>query len=77
MSSAYVGKPAAEVRAALLALGLKPSYAYDGTGGPAGTVRGVSPTGALAPGSAVTISVVPVPSPKPAEDPGKGKGKKK
>ena len=79
VSSAYVGKPAAEVRAALTALGLKPSYTYDGSGGPAGTVRGVSPTGALAPGSPVRISVVPTPSPKPVEKPaGKpGKGKKK
>jgi serine/threonine-protein kinase len=82
VASAYLGRPAAEVRAALVALGLKPSYAYDGAGGPAGTVRGVSPTGALAPGSAVTISVVPAPSPEPAKDAGSdagkpGRGKKK
>jgi serine/threonine-protein kinase len=80
VSSAYVGKPAAEVRAALTALGLEPSYAYTGTGGPAGTVRGVSPTGALAPGSRVTISVVPTPPPAPAKEPAKGKpgkGKKR
>jgi len=81
VSAAYVGKPAAQVRDALVALGLRPTFAYDGTGGPAGTVRGVSPTGVVAYGSGVRISVVPAPSPAPApapaQKPGKhGKGKK-
>jgi serine/threonine protein kinase len=69
VASAWIGKPAAQVRDGLLALGLKPTYAYDGTGGPAGTVRGVSPTGVLAYGSGVRISVVPTPSPAPAKAP--------
>ena len=79
VAAGYVGKPAAQVRDALVALGLRPTYAYDGTGGPAGTVRGVSPSGVLAYGSSVRISVVPAPSPAsaPAQRPRKhGKGRK-
>jgi serine/threonine-protein kinase len=81
VASAYVGKPLAQVRTALLALGLRPTVAYDGTGGPAGSVRSVSPTGVLAYGSGVRISVVPAPSPAPAKAPAEkpakhGKGKK-
>jgi serine/threonine-protein kinase len=75
VSSAYVGRTAASVRDALAQLGLKPALAYDGTGGPAGTVRSVSPAGPLAYGSAVTIHVVPAPAPR--EEPRKrGKDKK-
>ena len=80
IAAAYVGRPATQVRAALVALGLRPTLTYDGSGGPAGSVRAVSPTGVLAYGSAVRVSVVPSPSPvqrAPAKGPRKhGKGKK-
>jgi tRNA A-37 threonylcarbamoyl transferase component Bud32 len=65
ISASYVGKDPAAVRTALLGLGLAPSFAYDGSGSAAGSVSGVTPTGAVTYGSAVTIHVVPVPPPAP------------
>ncbi|MDT7550706.1 MAG: eukaryotic-like serine/threonine-protein kinase [Actinomycetota bacterium] len=59
--ASYVGKSADAVRASLLGLGLAPSFAYDGTGGPAGTVSSVTPGGSLTYGAAVTVHVVPAP----------------
>ena len=64
----YVGRPLADVDREVAALGLVPSAAYDGTGAAAGTVTGVEPAGALAPGTVVTLHVVPVP-PEPAPAP--------
>jgi tRNA A-37 threonylcarbamoyl transferase component Bud32 len=60
-SAAYAGKNPSEVRAALLGLGLSPSFSYDGIGTPAGTVSSVSPTGSVTYGAVVLIHVVPVP----------------
>ena len=61
----YVGRPLAEVDRDLVALGLVPRVAYDGTGTPAGTVSAVDPAGALALGTGVTVHVVPAPAPAP------------
>jgi hypothetical protein len=56
------------VRTSLLGLGLVPTIAYDGSGTPAGTVSGVTPTGSLSYGAAVTVHVAPVPkAPAPAK----------
>ncbi len=71
-SSSYAGKSPAEVRAALVALGLAPTLAYDGTGTPAGTVSSVSPTGSLTYGAAVTVHVVPTARRKHGKDGGGG-----
>jgi serine/threonine-protein kinase len=60
-STAYVGKSPATVRTSLQSLGFVPSLTYDGKGTPAGTVSGVTPTGSLTYGAAVTMHVVPVP----------------
>jgi serine/threonine-protein kinase len=65
ISASYVGKSPTAVRTSLLGLGLASTFAYDGTGSAAGTVSGVTPTGSLTYGSAVTIHVVPVPPPAP------------
>ncbi len=67
----YLGRPAAQVSAALTALGLRPRLTYDGAGRAAGTVSAVTPSGPLAAGSTVTVRVVPEP---PAA---KSKGKHK
>jgi len=74
VSSAYTGKRAAEVSAALTKLGLKPVLAYDGKDAPAGTVTSVTPSGPLAIGSTVTVHVVPAPRDE-ERDRRKGKGK--
>jgi 2-oxoglutarate dehydrogenase E2 component (dihydrolipoamide succinyltransferase) len=58
----YVGRPVAEVRAALAALGLVPRLAYDGSGRPVGTVSSVEPAGSLVVGSPVLVHVVPQPA---------------
>ncbi len=60
-AGAYLGKPAAGVRAALAGLGLVPRLAYDGSGRPVGTVSGVQPAGQLVVGSPVVVHVVPAP----------------
>jgi len=76
VSSAYVGKRAADVSTSLTKLGLKPVLAYDGSGASAGTVTSVTPSGSLAIGSTVTVHVVPAPrDDKGDEDRGRGKGK--
>ena len=67
-SSSYAGKSPTVVRTALQGLGLVPTLAYDGRGTPAGTVSGVSPTGSLTYGAAVTVHVVPEPKPAPAPE---------
>jgi serine/threonine-protein kinase len=83
--AAYVGRPVAEVRAALGALGLDTRVVtVDNPGGKAaGTVAALRPTGAVAAGAAVRLDVWG-PAPKPGGDnqdrgdkPGKGKGKGK
>jgi tRNA A-37 threonylcarbamoyl transferase component Bud32 len=61
----YVGRPLADVDRELAALGLVPRAAYDGAGTAAGTVSGVEPAGALAPGTGVTVHVAPAPAPAP------------
>jgi serine/threonine-protein kinase len=58
-SAAYVGRDADAVRMALQGLGLAPTFAYDGSGTPAGTVSSVTPTGSLTYGTSVTVHVVP------------------
>jgi beta-lactam-binding protein with PASTA domain/tRNA A-37 threonylcarbamoyl transferase component Bud32 len=70
-SSAYAGKSPAAVRSALQGLGLVPTFAYDGSGAPAGSVSGVTPTGSVTYGATVTVHVVPLPQPAP------GPGKKR
>jgi serine/threonine-protein kinase len=70
-SGSYAGKSPDAARSALAGLGLVPTFAYDGTGTPAGTVSSVSPAGSLSYGTAVTIHVVPVPA--VAGPPGKRK----
>jgi beta-lactam-binding protein with PASTA domain len=72
LSSAYIGKSPTAVRTALQGLGFLPTLAYDGSGAPAGTVSGVSPTGSLSYGATVMVHVVPVPK-APAPAPGKKK----
>ncbi len=62
VAASYVGKPAAEVRAALLRLGLVPRLTSDGRGGPVGTVSGVEPAGQLVVGAGVVVHVVPSPA---------------
>ena len=59
----YLGRPAAQVRAALAGLGLVPRLTYDGSGRPVGTVSGVEPAGRRAVGSGVVVHVVPAPRP--------------
>jgi serine/threonine-protein kinase len=65
----YLGRPAAEVQAALATLGLVPRLAYDGRGTPVGTVSAVDPAGDVAAGSAVLLHVVPAPAPAAASTP--------
>jgi beta-lactam-binding protein with PASTA domain len=72
-ASAYVGKSPTAVRTALQGLGLLPTLVYDGRGTPAGTVSGVSPTGSLTYGAAVTVHVVPVPAAPAPEKKKRGK----
>jgi len=76
-AAAYVGQAPEAVTAALVRLGLRPRLAYDGKAGPAGSVSSVTPTGSLAPGSVVTVHVVPAPAPPVDRDDGRGKGKGK
>jgi len=56
---AYTGRPAVDVRSALVELRLVPRLAYDGSGTPVGTVSGVDPVGRLPVGSEVVLHVVP------------------
>jgi beta-lactam-binding protein with PASTA domain/tRNA A-37 threonylcarbamoyl transferase component Bud32 len=74
-SASYTGKTPEAVRTALQGLGLAPTFTYDGSGAPAGTVSSVTPAGSLTYGAAVTIHVVPVPRPAPRKH-GKGEDKK-
>jgi len=87
-TAAYAGRPAAEVRAALLDLQLRPTlHTVSNPGGhTAGTVASLDPTGNVPVGSAVTIDVwgaasepattsADKPAPKNHKGPGKGKGK--
>jgi hypothetical protein len=60
-ASSYQGMSPGAVRTALLGLGLVPTFAYDGSGTPAGTVSDVTPHGSVTYAAAVTIHVVPVP----------------
>jgi serine/threonine-protein kinase len=84
--AAYVGKPVAEVRAALTALGLDSRrVSVDNPGGrTAGTVAALQPTGAVAVGTTITLEVwgaAPEDATdgggKPEPDKGKGKGNDK
>jgi beta-lactam-binding protein with PASTA domain len=74
----YAGMTKDTAVAALTALGLRPTVAYDGSGRPAGTVSDVTPSGSLAHGAAVTVHVVPAPVPVQIQpwDRGKNKDKK-
>jgi tRNA A-37 threonylcarbamoyl transferase component Bud32 len=74
-SSAYTGKDATAVGTALQGLGLVPTFAYDGSGTPAGTVSSVTPNGSLTYGAAVVVHVVPAPRErKRKHDNGEGNG---
>jgi serine/threonine-protein kinase len=81
-AAAYVGSPAAEVQAALAALGLRTSVAEvpNPGGHTAGTVAGLDPTGSVQVGATVTVQVwgaAPAPPKKktgPAHGPDKAKG---
>jgi serine/threonine-protein kinase len=83
--AAYVGKPAAQVRSALVALGLKPTmHTVANPGGhAAGTVASLAPTGSVQTGASITVDTWgAVPAPSTADKPagkhkghGKGKGK--
>jgi serine/threonine-protein kinase len=84
--AAYVGKPAAQVRTALVALGLKPTmHTVDNPGGhAAGTVASLAPVGSVPTGASITVNTwgaAPTPSTstadKPAPKHGKGHGKGK
>ena len=59
----YVGHPAAQVAAALRALGLHVSEQSVSMPGGTGNVVGVSPTGSLPRGSTVVLTVITAPSP--------------
>ncbi|MEX2289201.1 MAG: protein kinase [Mycobacteriales bacterium] len=85
-AAGYLGRPAAEVQAALSDLGLLPRLVDDGSGRPVGTVSSVEPAGQVVVGTTVTVHVVPVPAPvvqqpapaeppAPGKQPGRGKGK--
>jgi serine/threonine-protein kinase len=80
--AAYVGKPVADVRAALAALGLQSRLnTVANSGGHAkGTVAALRPTGAVRVGATVTLDVwgaAPAPQKHHGGKPGKGKGKGK
>jgi serine/threonine-protein kinase len=78
-ADSYVGRPVDEVQAELTALGLQVTTTPVQTGDAEnGVVTAVSPTGELAPGSAVTVSyAVPPPADQGNGDNGHGKGHKK
>jgi serine/threonine-protein kinase len=80
-AAAYVGTRAAEVRAALAALGLQTSVAevHNPGGHTAGTVADLDPTGRVPVGATVTVQVWgPAPAPpKKKAGPGHGPGKPK
>ena len=82
-AAAYVGKPVAEVRTALRALGLRTRVVdVDNPGGhQAGTVSALRPSGTVRVGATVTLEVWGTPPPPPPDDHedkhGKGKGKGK
>ena len=68
----YIGRPATTVRAALTKEGFKVTETSIGSDRAAGSVVGVSPTGALAPGSTISLTVA-----KAAPPPPRPKGHKK
>ena len=75
----YLGRPVAEVREELVGLGLRVTVDPSAGGGVVGTVKGVTPTGTLKEGTAVTLDVVaeqPATGEKKSK-PGKGHGQKK
>ena len=71
----YLGRPVAEVEAALTGLGLsvqlRPIQTADATDG---EVLAVEPVGRLSPGQVVTVTPAVAPSPAPAEDEGADAG---
>jgi eukaryotic-like serine/threonine-protein kinase len=69
----YVGKPADQVSSALVAKGLKVSVTRAAGGGPVGTVKAVSPTGPVAKGTTIGLTVV---SAAPTTSAGNGPVKK-
>ena len=74
----YLGRPVEEVRQELVDLGLRVEAVRSPGGGTVGTVKDVSPTGALEEGSTVALGVVAAPpedSDDDESDRGKGKGK--
>jgi hypothetical protein len=64
----YLGRPEPEVRAELGGLGLRVESAWSGGGGEVGTVKGVSPTGAVEAGSLVTLAAVAQPRDEDADE---------
>jgi len=71
VAARYVGRPAADARAALEALGLEVDEVTvaNPQGERKGTVAGVRPTGAVDRGSTVTLSVFGAPAPEPTNSP--------
>ena len=71
----YLGRPVAEVEAALTGLGLsvqlRPIQTADATDG---TVLAVEPVGRLAPGQVVTVTPAVAPAPAPVDDEGSDAG---
>jgi tRNA A-37 threonylcarbamoyl transferase component Bud32 len=77
-AAAYVGKPVADVRAALTALGLASEVVtVDNPGGfKAGTVKALRPTGSVSTDETITLDVWrAAPKAEPKHGKGKGKGK--
>jgi serine/threonine-protein kinase len=62
-ATALVGRPEAEVVAAVSAAGLVPVVVADGADAAPGTVTAVDPSGPLPPGTSVAVHVVPPPPP--------------
>ena len=72
----YLGRTATVVRGELIKEGFKVTQTSVVSSRAAGSVVGVSPTGALAPGSTITLTVAKA-APKPPPRPGPAKGHKK
>ena len=75
VASDYTGRPGAQVRSDLTDLGLRVRVASSAGGGDVGTVKAVTPQGALAAGSRVTIQVVAEPAPATPAARGQGTDK--
>jgi serine/threonine-protein kinase len=70
----YLGRPAADVRADLVGLGLAAVVHRSAGGGDVGTVKAVAPTGTVTAGTTIGLEVVAAAPQPPKTKPGKGKG---